>query len=186
MDVEGEKPALDSTGRLKPAILFDRDGVLNVDHRYVFRVKDLELTAAAGRAVKIANDAGYMAIVISNQSGIARGLFSRSDVECFHDALRVSLRPFGAHIDAFYYCPYHPDGVVPELALEHFDRKPQPGMIIRAIADWSLDPNRTTLIGDKESDVSAAAAAGIRGILVPPNLTNLDHIVREALECRSV
>ena len=165
----------------RPAMLLDRDGVLNMDFGYVHRAEDLTLTASAGQAVKLLNDAGHAAIVVTNQSGVARGMFSCADVERFHDAIQIALAAFGARIDAFYYCPYHPEGCVAAFACEHSDRKPQPGMLLRAIADWSLDRSRTTMIGDKPSDMSAATAAGVRGIMVPRDLPDLAAVVRGAM-----
>jgi D-glycero-D-manno-heptose 1,7-bisphosphate phosphatase len=172
---------LNSSSGTRPAVLFDRDGVLNIDHGYVFRSDDLQLTDTAGKAVRRVNEAGYIAIVVSNQSGVARGMFSCADVERFHDAMQSALRSFGAHIDAFYYCPYHPQGSVADFAFDHRDRKPQPGMLLRAISDWSLDPARTIMIGDKQSDMLAATAAGVRGILVQRDLPDLADIIESAL-----
>lgn len=170
-----------SSGTTRPAILFDRDGVLNFDYGYVSRCEDLQLTLTAGQAVRKVNEAGYLAIVVSNQSGVARGMFSCEDVDRFHDAMQSALRPFDAHIDAFYFCPFHPEGSISDFASDHYDRKPQPGMLLRAISDWSLDPSRTVMIGDKDSDMLAAAAAGVRGIQVPRDLANLADVVESAL-----
>lgn len=178
-----EKKALilDEPAFARPAVLLDRDGVLNVDVGYAHRPEDLRLTGTAARAVKLLNDAGYAALVVTNQSGVARGMFSCADVERFHGAMQGALASAGAKIDGFYYCPYHPDGRVARFARDHPDRKPKPGMLLKAIAEWSLDRSRTVMIGDKQSDMAAAAAAGVGGILVPCNVPDLAAVVEAAL-----
>lgn len=156
--------------------------MLNVDLGYVYRPEDLKLTARAAKAVRLLNDAGYAAIVVSNQSGVARGMFGCAEVERFHQAMQCLLaESAGARIDAFYYCPYHPDGKVAPFACDHPDRKPRPGMLLRAIAEWSLDRRSTTMIGDKKSDMAAAAAAGVRGVMVPRDVPDLASIVEAVL-----
>lgn len=162
----------------RPAVFLDRDGVLNVDTGYAHKPEDLALTPTAGQAVRLLNEAGYLAIVISNQSGVARGMFTCADVDRFHDRMQDALAVFGARIDAFYYCPYHPAGSVPAFAKDHADRKPGPGMLLRAMADWAVAPSRATMIGDRGSDMAAAEAAGIRGILVERDVCDLARIVR--------
>jgi D-glycero-D-manno-heptose 1,7-bisphosphate phosphatase len=165
----------------RPAVLLDRDGVLNVDVGYVYRPEDLKLTRTAAKAVRLLNDAGYVALVVTNQSGVARGMFSCAEVEQFHEAMQSALAAAGAKIDGFYYCPYHPEGRVARFACDHPDRKPRPGMLLKAIDEWSLDRSRTVLIGDKQSDMDAAAAAGVQGILVPCNVPDLAAVVEAAL-----
>ena len=156
---------------LKPyraAVVFDRDGVLNVDHGYVGEPSRLEWMAGARRAVRRVNDAGLLAIVVTNQSGVARGFFDEAAVERLHAVMRGELAASGARIDAFYVCPFHAEATVPAFAHpDHPDRKPNPGLILRAIADWSIDPGRALMIGDKPSDLEAAQRAGIRGALFP-------------------
>ena len=163
------------------AIFLDRDGVLNIDTGYPHRPEELRLTASAGEAVRLLNEARVLAIVVTNQSGVARGLFDVADIHLFHAAMQAALAEAGAQVDAFYYCPYHPDGDVAAFAREHPDRKPAPGMILRAMADWSVDPVHAALIGDKPSDMAAAAAAGVRGIPVPRDLPDLADVVRRAI-----
>lgn len=164
-----------------PAAFLDRDGVLNIDRGYVYRPQDLEFTRTAVQAVRLLNAAGYRVIVITNQSGVARGLFGEEDVKLFHEHMNAVLADNAAHIDDFYYCPFHPDGSVPRFATEHFDRKPQPGMILRAMKEWSIDVQRSFMIGDHPRDIAAAEAAGIAGILVDTNTCDLAATVRHAL-----
>lgn len=147
------------------AVFFDRDGTLNVDKDYLYKIEDFEWLEDAPRAVRWANEHGFPVIVITNQSGIARGYFAEDDVRRLHDWMNNDLARFGAHIDAFYYCPHLPDGTVKAYAVECDCRKPKPGLIERACADFSIDRGASILIGDKSRDVECAAAAGVRGVL---------------------
>jgi D-glycero-D-manno-heptose 1,7-bisphosphate phosphatase len=152
----------------RPAVIFDRDGVLNVDHGYVGQVERFEWVDGARRAVARLNAAGAAVVVATNQSGVARGYFSEGDVDAVHAAMQADLARDGGRIDAFYVCPFHPDAVDASYAHpDHPDRKPNPGMVLRAIADLALDPEATVLVGDKESDLEAARRAGVRGLLFP-------------------
>jgi D-glycero-D-manno-heptose 1,7-bisphosphate phosphatase len=168
-------------GLPRPAAFLDRDGVINVDHGFTHRPEDLAFTPSAVGGIRALNEAGYLAIVVTNQSGVARGLYSCADVERFHDHLQQELARGGAHIDAFYYCPYHPAGRVAEFAIDHEDRKPGPGMLLQAMRDWPIDAERSFLIGDRQSDVDAAEAAGIPGYLVPKNSCDLAARVAEII-----
>jgi histidinol-phosphate phosphatase family protein len=151
----------------RPALLFDRDGTLNVDHGYTFRPEDLRWTDGAREAVKAVNDAGWLAIVVTNQSGVARGLYTEADVDAFHARMQADLAAVGARIDAFYACPFHSEGAnAAYIFADHPDRKPRPGMIRRAVLEHRLDRARSVVIGDHERDVQAAEAAGLRGVLV--------------------
>lgn len=165
----------------KRAAFLDRDGVLNVDHGYVHKPEQLEWIPGAPEAVRLLNDAGYLVIVVTNQSGVARGYYGEADVQAFHNHLQEKLRAYGAHIDAFYYCPHHPEGVVKELAIRCHCRKPEPGMIERAARDWPLDLSRSFLIGDKDADMTAAAAGHIRGVRFDANKDSLLDLVRQEL-----
>jgi D-glycero-D-manno-heptose 1,7-bisphosphate phosphatase len=148
----------------RPAAAFlDRDGVLNVDTGYAHRPEALELIEGAAEAVRRLNEAGYLVVIVTNQSGIARGLYTLADMDAFHDQLRVELGRSGATLDAIYAAPFHPDGIVDEFRQDHMDRKPRPGMILRAFDDLDLDVARSFLIGDQPTDVEAAEAAGIPG-----------------------
>jgi len=160
-------PAPDQKALMRrAAVLLDRDGVLNVDHGYVGDVSRLEWTPGARRAVRRLNDAGILAIVITNQSGVARGLFTLADVDRLHNAMRADLAREGARIDAFYVCPFMADAPVAAFSHpDHPDRKPNPGLILKAMAEWEIDPARALMIGDKPSDMQAAARAGVRGVL---------------------
>jgi len=162
----------------RAAVFFDRDGVLNVDHGYVGDVSRLEWVEGAKRAVRRVNEAGILAIVATNQSGVARGIFDEAAVDRLHAAMQAVLALEGAHIDAFYSCPFLPGATVPAYDHpDHPDRKPNPGMLLRAIADWSVDPALAVMIGDSPRDIEAARRAGISGALFPGG--DLDAFVRE-------
>lgn len=165
----------------RPAAFLDRDGVINVDHGYVFQPEQLELTPTAAEGIRLLNDAGYPVLVVTNQSGVARGLYGIAEVEAFHAHLDAALRRAGAHVDGFYYCPYHPEGTVAEFAIEHEDRKPGIGMIRRAMRDWDVRAEGSFLIGDKQSDLDAARAAGIAGYRIEPDRGDLASVVRLCL-----
>ena len=147
------------------AVFFDRDGTLNVDKDYIYRIEDFEWLEDAPQAVRFANEKGFLVIVITNQSGIARGYFTEDDVRRLHDWMNEDLARFDAHIDAFYYCPHLPNGKVEAYAKECDCRKPKPGMIERACADFDIEREKSVLIGDKQRDVDCAEAAGVRGVL---------------------
>ncbi len=160
----------------RAAVILDRDGVLNVDHGYVGEAARLEWVPGARAAVRRLNEAGLLVIVATNQSGVARGLFDLAAVEGLHGVMEATLAAEGARIDAFYVCPFLPDAAVAAFAHpDHPDRKPNPGMILRALSDWNIDPARALMIGDKASDLEAARRAGIEGMLFPGG--NLDAFV---------
>jgi D-glycero-D-manno-heptose 1,7-bisphosphate phosphatase len=153
---------------LKPAVLFDRDGTLNLDRGYTHKPEDLMFTPGAPAAIAALNARGILAVVVTNQAGVARGLYEEPAISIFHDHMQAELAKHGARIDAFYYCPYHDDAVVERYRVaNHPDRKPNPGMILRAIADLGIDTARALMIGDQDSDMAAARGAGIGGALYP-------------------
>lgn len=152
--------------RKKPALFLDRDGVINVDKGYTFRPDDLAFIDGIIEGIKSANEAGYYVIVATNQAGVARGFYGLEDVDIFHNHIQSELAKKGAYIDAFYSCPYHKDGNVAEFTIDnHPDRKPNPGMILKAFNDWPIDKAKSFLIGDRNHDVEAAERANIKGIL---------------------
>lgn len=147
--------------RLNRAFFLDRDGTINVDSGYVGNPDALELLPGAAAAVRKMNDAGYLVIVITNQSGVARGYFGMEDVEKVHIRLNEMLQAHGAHIDAFYCCPHLPNGSVKEFSLACDCRKPQLGLFKRAIQDFDLDPTECFACGDKLRDVENLDQLGV-------------------------
>jgi D-glycero-D-manno-heptose 1,7-bisphosphate phosphatase len=150
--------------RRRPAIFLDRDGTLNVDRGYTHKITDLSWQPDARQAVKYANDAGYYVFVVTNQAGVARGLYNESDVVAFHAEMQAQLYQIGAHIDAFEWCPFHVDGTVAAYRQDSRRRKPSPGMIEDLVDVWPVDMSRSLLIGDSPDDMKAAEAAGLVGI----------------------
>ena len=147
------------------AIFFDRDGTLNVDVDYLHDPADFVWTEGAIEAIRWANEHGSLVIVLTNQSGIARGYYDEAAVHRLHDWMNAELVRQGARIDAFYYCPHHPAGRVPAYTRMCDCRKPAPGMLLRAIAEHDVDPAASLMIGDALRDITAAEKAGVRGVL---------------------
>ena len=153
--------------RVRPCAFLDRDGTLNRDEGYTHRVEDLEWLPGAVEAVRLLNDAGYRVIVVTNQAGVARGHYREADVQRFHAAMAQALAAHGAWIDAFHYCPHHPEAVLEHYrCADHPDRKPNPGMLLNAIREHAINPAASFLVGDQDSDVAAARAAGIEGVKI--------------------
>jgi D-glycero-D-manno-heptose 1,7-bisphosphate phosphatase len=152
--------------QLNRAVFLDRDGVINVEKEYLHRVGDFEFLPGVPQALRLLKEAGFLLIVVTNQSGVARGYYSLEDVECLHRHLQDQLAPYGAAVDGFYVCPHHPEYGTGDLTGECSCRKPLPGMIEKAAVDFQIDPARSYLVGDKLSDIEAGEAAGCRSILV--------------------
>lgn len=149
----------------KPAAFLDRDGVINLDDAYVGTRERLRWMPGIASAIRALNEAGYYVFVFTNQSGVARGFFSEDDVRALHNWMRDELLHEDARIDDFRYCPHHPDGVVPAYTRECEWRKPQAGMVLDLMKHWPVDRERSFVIGDKQRDLDAGSAAGIKGFL---------------------
>jgi D-glycero-D-manno-heptose 1,7-bisphosphate phosphatase len=154
-------------GERRRAAFLDRDGVVNVDTGYVGRPEDVRLVPGAGAALRAARAAGFRVFLVTNQSGVARGLFDEAAVAAVHARLAALLAAEGAGFDDVRYCPHHPDGAIPAYARACDWRKPGPGMILDLARAWSVDLARSFLVGDKDSDLAAAAAAGVPAYLFP-------------------
>lgn len=149
----------------KPAIFLDRDGVLNRDSGYVYRVEDLVVLPGVAAGLKRLADQGFELVVITNQSGVARGFFTLAQVETFHDALRARIvADGGPELSHFYTCPHHPDGTVAPYNVPCVCRKPEPGLLDKAVAELDLDRGRSFFFGDKPSDIHCGANAGVVSI----------------------
>lgn len=145
--------------------ILDRDGVLNVDRGYVYRSEQFEWMPEAREAIGWLRGQGYSVAVVTNQSGIGRGLYSESDFHALMEWMKSELAAFGTEIDAYYFCPHHPEDARGEYKMECNCRKPNPGMILQALEDLDGDSSTSFLVGDKETDLQAASAAGVRGYL---------------------
>ncbi|MFQ3176351.1 MAG: D-glycero-D-manno-heptose 1,7-bisphosphate phosphatase [Psychromonas sp.] len=145
----------------KRAVFLDRDGVINVDKGYVSQRDDFEFIDGVIDACKALKEKGYLLVVITNQSGIARGYFSEEQFHTLTEWMDWSLADRGVDIDGFYYCPHHAEKGIGEYKIACDCRKPQSGMLISAIADLDIDVSQSILVGDKVSDLQAGLAAGI-------------------------
>ena len=148
------------------AVFLDRDGTINVEKEYLHRTEDLELIDGVAQAIARLNRTGFLVIVVTNQSGVARGYFSIEDVNRLHQFMQQQLVDEGAHIDAFYLCPHHPEKGLGFYRVDCECRKGKPGMLMQAADEWNIDMSRSFMVGDKESDLLAGIAAGCHPCLV--------------------
>lgn len=148
-------------GSGRKAVFLDRDGVINLDRAYVHSWDDFEFVPGAVDAMRRLKAAGFALVVVTNQSGLARGKYTEAQYQALTERMRAALAEAGAGVDAVYHCPHHPSGQVPELARACDCRKPEPGMILQAVKDLGLSLADSFLVGDKPSDIQAARAAGV-------------------------
>jgi D-glycero-D-manno-heptose 1,7-bisphosphate phosphatase len=148
------------------AIFLDRDGTINEEVGYMDSLDKFKIIPGAYEAIRLINESEMKAVVISNQAGVARGLFTEDFVKITHEYLQNALRKKGAYIDNFYYCPHHPtEGIEPYRQVCNC-RKPAPGMLLQAAQDLNIDLKRSYLVGDRFNDMEAGKKIGVRGILV--------------------
>ena len=163
---------------MRPAIFLDRDGTLIVEKHYLHRPEEVEIFPEAAPALHRLGQAGFALVVVTNQSGVARGMFSLAQMEAFNALIVRRLAARGGIIGAVYACPYHAEAVDERWRHpDHPDRKPNPGMILRAIAEHRIDQTRSFLIGDQPSDLEAARRGGIPGFRFDGG--DLDAFVRD-------
>ena len=152
----------ESVRRMTSAVFLDRDGVINVDHGYVSTWERFEFLPGVPDALRALQDAGYLLIVVSNQSGIGRGYYCEADVESLNQAVAQHLgSTVGVTLSEFYHCPHHPTEAKGEFRRQCDCRKPAPGMIRQAVLDHGIDLKTSLLVGDKDSDIEAGRAAGV-------------------------
>jgi histidinol-phosphate phosphatase family protein len=156
--------AVTATETGRPGVLLDRDGTIIVDHGYVGSVERVDFIDGAAEAIASFNQAGIPVAVVTNQAGVARGMYGIDDVAAVHDHIAAWLASHGARIDLFVYCPYHPDGIVEGFARTSEDRKPRPGMAKAAAAALNLDLAASWVVGDLPSDMGLAQAIGACGV----------------------
>jgi D-glycero-D-manno-heptose 1,7-bisphosphate phosphatase len=151
---------------LRPAIFLDRDGVVIEESHFLGDVSRVRLVQGAGEAIAALNRAGWVVVIVTNQSGVARGLFTVESVGEVHSHLSELLRGFGARIDAYRFCPHHPEAELTEYRVDCECRKPKAGMLLSAGRELCVDPARSWMIGDRVTDLEAGASAGCRTVLV--------------------
>ena len=148
------------------AVFLDRDGVINVDKGYVHRIEDFEFYPNVFKALKKLQGAGYKLFIVTNQAGIALGYYTEEDFLKLNKFMLKEFEKEGIKIEKVYYCPHREDGIVEKYAIKCDCRKPESGMIRRAIREFGVEPSKSFLIGDKESDILAAHKEGIKAALV--------------------
>jgi len=141
---------------MKKALFLDRDGIINVDKGYIHKQEDVDFIDGIFDLCRAARDKGYLIFVVTNQAGVDRGLYTEKHVEILHSWLKEQFRKQGVGIAEIYYCPHHPDFSGPCSC-----RKPEPGMILRAIDEYDVDASGSVMVGDKVGDVQAGRKAGI-------------------------
>lgn len=147
------------------AVFFDRDGTLNVDKSYLYKIEELEWMPEALEALAYLAGKGYLLFVVTNQSGIARGYYTLEQLQLLHGYMAATAAAAGAAIEKFYYCPHLQEGCVPKYSISCTCRKPQPGMLLQCFREYDIDKAASFMIGDGQRDVECAQNAGIRGYL---------------------
>jgi D-glycero-D-manno-heptose 1,7-bisphosphate phosphatase len=165
---------------LRPAVFLDRDGTLNHDTGYVYRVADFRWLPGAVNAVRALNGHGYYVFIVTNQSGVARGLYDEAAIRDLHAWMNGDLRAAGARIDDIRYCPHHPEGSIAAYRSVCTCRKPAAGMLLDLMKTWPVVREGSIMIGDRESDAEAGKAAGIASAIVPPG--GLGNFVEQMLK----
>ena len=148
------------------AVFLDRDGTINVEKDYLYKIDDFEFITGAPEAIKRLKKAGFVVIVVSNQSGVARGYFDEDAVNRLHQHIQTELTAYGTSIDDYYFCPHHPDKGLGAYKLDCNCRKGSPGMLLQAALEHNLDLQHSFMVGDKLADIEAGKRAGCKSILV--------------------
>jgi len=154
------------TGMKKPAVFLDRDGTINEQMGYINHVSRFKMLPRAAEAVRLLNRSGYLAIVVSNQAGAARGYFPPRLLDTMNELLNASLRQDEARLDGVFCCPHHPRSLIPELRMDCDCRKPGTGLVDQARSRFEIDMSRSYVVGDRCDDIELAHRCGIRGLLV--------------------
>jgi len=160
----------------RSAVLLDRDGTLNIDRGFLHKREDFVFIEGAIEALSRLKKKGFILVVVTNQSGIARGLYTEEHVNTLHDYVNDELRLHGTGIDRFYFCPHHPEAPIERYRKDCECRKPKPGMILRALSDLNIDPKTSYMIGDMARDICAGKRAGVRSILIHEHEETVDTL----------
>jgi len=168
--------------KMRPAVFLDRDGTINEERNYLHRIEDFQLIPGAAEALKRLQDAGYLLVVVSNQSGVARGYFGLAEVDRLNRHMVECLQNFSVELDGIYICPHHPSAGAGEFLRDCDCRKGRPGMLLQAAQELGIDLARSWMIGDKRSDIEAGVAAGCRSLLVRTGF-GADQLLSDDLQC---
>lgn len=178
---------------LRPAVFLDRDGTINVEKEYLYRIEDFEYIDGAVEGIRQLQDLGYALVIVTNQSGIARGYYTEDDYRMLTGWMLADLDRKGVHIEGVYCCPHHPDGKVGQYTRNCNCRKPKTGLFYRAAAELGIDLDRSIAIGDKMRDLEICKETGAKGFLLWGNVSetagmaccrNWDEIVHSVSEMR--
>ncbi|GIW21108.1 MAG: D-glycero-D-manno-heptose-1,7-bisphosphate 7-phosphatase [Candidatus Sericytochromatia bacterium] len=151
---------------MRKAVFFDRDGTINEEVGYIKDLNKLKLIKNASKSIKKIKDNGFLAVLVTNQSGPARGYYNEEWVKTLNNKLQELLMNEGTCLDKMYYCPHLPDGIIPEYSIECECRKPNIGLFLKAKKELNIDLNSSYMIGDKATDVEAGHNAGMKSILL--------------------
>ena len=145
----------------RKAVFLDRDGTINIEKNYLYRIEEWEWIPGAMEAIRAFNAAGFLVVVVTNQAGIARGLYTEQELKTLHTFVDGEVKKADAKIDRYYYCPHHPEFTDPCEC-----RKPKPGMLLRAAKELNIDLGKSWMIGDRITDMQAAEEAGVKSLMV--------------------
>ncbi|SDH91928.1 D-glycero-D-manno-heptose 1,7-bisphosphate phosphatase [Pseudobutyrivibrio sp. 49] len=162
---------------MNKVVFLDRDGTINIDKDYLYKIEDFEYLPGAVEGLRALQDLGYLLIVVTNQSGIGRGYYTEEDYKIIDSWLKDDLELKGVHISASYYCPHLSDAVVEKYRCECECRKPKTGLFWQAQKDFNIDMSRSIAIGDKERDLAICNEAPVRGILLGRDAVDWDDVV---------
>lgn len=155
---------------MNKAVFLDRDGTINVDKHYLYKLNDFEFLPGVVEGLKLLQEAGYLLIVITNQSGIARGFYTEEDCKELNNHMKELLEEDNIHITDVFYCPHLPNAAVEKYRVNCECRKPKLGLFYEAARKWNIDFNRSWAIGDKERDCAICDITGCKGIILVPAL----------------
>jgi D-glycero-D-manno-heptose 1,7-bisphosphate phosphatase len=168
------------------AVFLDRDGVIIKEPpHYAHRLDQLDLISRCAEAIRLLNENGFTVIIASNQAGVARGYYREEDTLLFNQALKEKIAKKGAHIDAIYYCPHHPEATIERYRVDCNCRKPKPGMLARAEKELNVDLKQSFIIGDKLSDIQTGKGAGCKTIMVRTG-HGADELKSSQFECNYI
>lgn len=159
----------------RKCLFLDRDGVINYDYGHVYKKSDFKFIPGIFRLVKLANRLNFLVIIITNQAGIAKGYYSLDQFEELTKWMLEEFKKRKCLIERVYYCPYHKDGIVKEYKKDSLDRKPNPGMLLKAAKDYAIDLEESIIIGDKITDIIAGEKVNLKYKLLFNNEVNSDN-----------